>query len=254
MLSDFWISGFRNKQWIFPLSLSLFWSAVIEAESQTKAASMLPSSWVTSSDPLYPLLLLTLAPKPPSNSKKPAFYFNSSSPSSLFYCFFLTLTPLSLIPMLSLDTQRESWSEDRTRLNRCNTIYKACKFVERIVIHSMVTAHLPSELGPVFTPTHTVHKVRGDSQWDCRMTLGHVCKWRLGYSHIRISHIKYITVSHHKNQIAFPDHSFFFTSLHLHHPICLPPLHIMYNSQKSSGSSPSILSFLCPDPSPVCRL
>lgn len=80
-----------------------------------------------------------------------------------------------------------------------------------------------------------------------------ICEWRLGNSHGGISHIEYITVSHHKNQIAFPDHSYFL-SLRLYHPICLAltrPLHIMYSSQKFVWHFSKYSVFLLPCSPPL---
>lgn len=77
-----------------------------------------------------------------------------------------------------------------------------------------------------------------------------ICEWRLGYSHGGISHIEYITVSHHKSQIAFPDHSYFLSpSISPDLSLALtPPLHIMYNSQKFAWHFSKYSVFFCPAP------
>lgn len=46
--------------------------------------------------------------------------------------------------------------DDQTRLNRCNTIYKVCTFVSKNDDTTVPPAHLCSEAGWVFTPTHIV--------------------------------------------------------------------------------------------------
>lgn len=111
----------------------------------------------------------------------------------------------------------------------------------------------------IYTHTHCTQSriteevtVSGIAVW-----LRGICEWRLGYSRGGISHIKYITVSHHKNQIAFPDHSYFLSLPSISPDLSLaltPPLHIMYSSQKFAWHLSKYSVFLSPCPASLPSL
>lgn len=61
--------------------------------------------------------------------------------------------------------------EDETRLNRCNSICKACKFVKRMMV---LQYHLCLQKLFTYTLYTKSDYWRGVRQWDCCMTLGHM--------------------------------------------------------------------------------
>ena len=119
--------------------------------------------------------------------------------------------------------------KDKTRPNRCNTIYKACKCVKRMVIHSTVPAHLPSEAGQVFTPTHTVHKVRLLKRWQLLYDFRAFASEGLVTTMVK-SHISHsITVSHHKSRVFSKITPTFFHSVYITRSVSCPHSASPYN-------------------------